>query len=107
MKVELFKVVSIGKLKASELPDRSKVFAKLVLEGQINSVLRFLSETTSGGVRSLTDEVLSQLKQKHPLRGGSRGRVQGVSGGGPPPPGMTCGFLTQVVFCKKNVVYWC
>ena len=105
MKVELFKVVSIGKLKASELPDRSKVFAKLALEGQINSALRFLSETTSGGVRSLTDEVLSQLKQKHPLRGGSRGRVQGVST--PPPPGMTCGFLTQVVFCKKNVVYWC
>ena len=83
MKVELFKVVSIGKLKASELPDRSKVFAKLALEGQINSALRFLSETTSGGVRSLTDEVLSQLKQKHPLRGGSRGRVQGVS---TPPP---------------------
>ncbi|XP_074616679.1 uncharacterized protein LOC141876075 [Acropora palmata] len=56
----------IGKLKASEPPDRSKVFAKLVLEGQINSALRFLSETTSGGVLSLTDEVTSQLKQKHP-----------------------------------------
>ncbi|XP_073231425.1 uncharacterized protein [Porites lutea] len=56
----------IGKLKASEPPDRSKVFAKLVLEGQINSALRFLSETTSGGVLSLTDEVMSQLKQKHP-----------------------------------------
>ena len=55
----------IGKLKASEPPDRSKVFAKLVLEGQINSALRFLSETTSGGVLSLTDEVMSQLKQKH------------------------------------------
>ncbi|CAH3180463.1 unnamed protein product, partial [Porites lobata] len=37
-----------------------------VLEGQINSALRFLSETTSGGVLSLTDEVMSQLKQKHP-----------------------------------------
>ena len=34
----------IGKLKASEPPDRSKVFAKLVLEGQINRALRFLSE---------------------------------------------------------------
>ena len=56
----------IGKLKASEPPDRSKVSAKLVLEGQINSALRFLSEATSGGVLSLTDEVMSQLKQKHP-----------------------------------------
>ena len=56
----------IGKRKASEPPDRSKVFVKLVLEGQINSALRFLSETTSGGVLSLTDDVMSQLKQKHP-----------------------------------------
>ena len=57
----------IGKLKASEPPDRSNVFAKLVLEGQINSALRFLSETTSGGVLSLTDEVMSQLKQNIPI----------------------------------------
>ena len=31
-------------------------------------------------------------------RGGSRGRVQGVR----TPPEMTCGFLIQLVFCKKN-----
>ena len=38
-------------------------------------------------------------------RGGSRGRVQGVRN----PPEMTCGFLIQLVFCKKKnyVVYWC
>ena len=34
-------------------------------------------------------------------RGRSRGRVQGVCGG-PPPPEMTCGFLIQMVFCKKK-----
>ena len=56
----------IGKLKASDPPDRSKVFAKLVLEGQ-NSALRFLNETTSGGVLARTDEVMTQLKQKHPI----------------------------------------
>ena len=40
------------------------------------------------------------------LRGGSRGGGQGVR---PPPPQMTCGFLIQLVFCKKKnyVVYWC
>ena len=40
-------------------------------------------------------------------RGGSRGRVQGVRT--PPLPEMTCGFLIQLVFCKKKnyVVYWC
>ena len=43
-------------------------------------------------------------------RGGSRGRVQGVRTIPPPFPEMTCGFLIQLVFCKKKenyVVYWC
>ena len=35
-------------------------------------------------------------------RGGSRGRVQGVRI--PPPPEMTCGFLIQLVFCKKKTM---
>ena len=56
----------IGKLKSSGPPDKSKVFAKLVLEGQINSALRFLSETSSGGVLALTDDVMAQLRLKHP-----------------------------------------
>ncbi|CAB4027742.1 Hypothetical predicted protein, partial [Paramuricea clavata] len=56
----------IGKFKGSNHPDKAKVFAKLVLEGQINSALRFLSETTDGGVLTLTDDVMTQLKQKHP-----------------------------------------
>ena len=38
------------------------------------------------------------LRLKWRSRGGSRGRVQGV----PPPPEMTCGFLIQLIFCKKN-----
>ena len=42
------------------------------------------------------------------LRGGSRGRVQGVRTH--PPPEMTCSFVIQLVFCKKihinYVVYW-
>ena len=56
----------IGKLKSSDPPNRAKVFAKLVMEGQINSALRFLSESSSGGILLLTDEVMTQLKQKHP-----------------------------------------
>ena len=57
---------------------------------------------------------LDPLYFSNKRRGGSRGRVQGVRGGGgggrppPPPPEMTCGFLIQLVFCKKNyVVCWC
>ena len=36
-------------------------------------------------------------------RGGPRGRVQGVR---TPPPELTCGFLIQLVFCKKKETMW-
>ena len=41
-------------------------------------------------------------------RGGSRVRVQGVRNPPPPPREMTCGFLIQLVFCKKKnyVAMW-
>ena len=35
-------------------------------------------------------------------RGGSRGRVQGVH----TPPEITCGFLIQLVFCKKKTMWF-
>ena len=56
----------VGKLRTSDPPEKSKVFAKLVLEGEINSALRFLSETSTGGMLELTDDVMAQLKEKHP-----------------------------------------
>ena len=56
----------IGKLKTFDQTEKSKIFAKLVLEGQINSALHFLSETSTGGVLELTDDVMAQLKEKHP-----------------------------------------
>ena len=37
------------------------------------------------------------------LRGGSRGRVQGVR----PPLELTCGFLIQLVFCIKRKTELC
>ena len=40
-----------------------------------------------------------------PFRGRSRGRVHGVRS--PPPPfEVTCGFLIQLVFCKKTKPLW-
>ena len=36
-------------------------------------------------------------------RGGSGVRVQGVRNPPPPLPEMTCGFLLQLVFCKKKL----
>ena len=44
-----------------------KIFAKLVMEGQINSAMRFLSEEGNGGdVLPLSDDAMLQLRQKHP-----------------------------------------
>ena len=56
----------IGKLRSTDPPDKLKVFIKLLLEGQIISALCFLSESTSGGVLPLTDQVMAQLRLKHP-----------------------------------------
>ena len=56
----------IGKGKKSEPQNRAKIFAKLVMEGQINSAMRFLSDDVCRGVLPLTDDVMLQLRQKHP-----------------------------------------
>ena len=47
-------------------PNKAKIFAKLVMEGRINSALRYLSENDGGGVLPLTDVVMQQLREKHP-----------------------------------------
>ena len=52
--------------KSANSQDKSKVFAKLVMEGRINSALRFLNESSNGGVLPLTDNIMSQLREKHP-----------------------------------------
>ena len=47
-------------------PNTAKVFANLVMSGQINSALRYLSDNQGGGVQPLNDDVMRQLKEKHP-----------------------------------------
>ena len=44
-------------------------------------------------------------ENQRPPRGGSRGRVQGVRTL-PLSPEMTCGFLIQLVFCKKKTMWF-
>ena len=36
------------------------------MSGQINSTLRYLSENDGGGVLPVTDDVMAQLRDKHP-----------------------------------------
>ena len=47
-------------------PDSARVFANLFMLGNINSALRYLSGENGGGVLSLTDDGMKQLREKHP-----------------------------------------
>ena len=51
------------KSKKNNPPNKARIFAKLVMEGQINSALRYLSKDDSGGVLPLTDDVVRQLRE--------------------------------------------
>ena len=42
------------------------MFANLIMRRQIHSALRYLCNDNGGGVLPLTDDVMRQLKEKHP-----------------------------------------
>ena len=48
----------LSKSNKNDPPNKARIFAKLVMEGQINSALRYLSEDDSRGVLPLTDDVV-------------------------------------------------
>ena len=48
-------------------PNKAKVVANLVTTGQINSALRYLSDDDGGGILPLSDDVMRQLREKHPV----------------------------------------
>ena len=62
----------ITKSRKPEPPNRAKTFAKLVIEGQINLALRYLSEEDCGGLLPLSDNVMRQLTDKHPSAQGAQ-----------------------------------
>ena len=47
-------------------PNKAKIFSNLVMAGQVNSALRYLSEDEGGGILPLNDDVMTQLREKHP-----------------------------------------
>ena len=58
-------VLSI-KYKKYTLPQISKTFAKLMLQGKVNAALGLLDQQESSGILPLSDDVLDDLKSKHP-----------------------------------------
>ena len=52
---------------ASRKPqDQARIFANLIMEGQIKSAMRLLDKDGNHGVLPLTEEIMNQLRQKHP-----------------------------------------
>ena len=60
----------LSKWNKNDPPNIARIFVKLVMEGQINSALRYLSEDDSGGVLPLTDDVVRQLRENTLIRRG-------------------------------------
>ena len=52
--------------KSNTPEDILKRFAKLMLEGKVNPAIRLLEENSTGGVLTLTEDVIQNLRQKHP-----------------------------------------
>ena len=44
----------------------AKVFAKLMLQGKVNSALKMLDRASNLGVADLTEETINNLKKLHP-----------------------------------------
>ena len=56
----------LTKVRKSDQPNKAKKFATLVMEGKINAALRYLNDEDCEGALPLSDEVMSQLVDKHP-----------------------------------------
>ena len=85
--------------------DRDDTCVRIGYQPSLKGRVSVVALTAEGFSSSSCFRHLNSSSEIMSFRGGSRGRVQGVR----TPPEMTCGFLIQLVFCKKKnyVVYWC
>ena len=63
---EIDVLVRLTNSRRADPPNKAKIFANLVMTGKINSALRYLSDDDGGGVLPLSDDVMRQLREKHP-----------------------------------------
>ena len=56
----------LSKAKSQSPQDKARIFANLIMDGQINSAVRFLTENGNNGILPLNTEVIQELKAKHP-----------------------------------------
>ena len=79
---------------ASRKPqNQARIFANLIMEGQIKSAMILLDKDGNYGVLSLTEVIMNQLRQKHP-------EAQEATLGA-----FLCGPIEEIpdtIFCKIN-----
>ena len=56
----------LDRSRKADPPNKAKIFAKLVMEGQIHAALSYLSEEDYWGALPLSEQVMEQLADKHP-----------------------------------------
>ena len=77
-------------------------------QGNMSTGSELFALLGSGFAQILRQIIFKRVKALRNINTGADlgGRFRGYAS--PPPPEKTCGFLIQLVFCKKNyVVYWC
>ena len=57
----------VNSKRARSVEDISRPFAKLVFQGKLTAAIKLLDKENSSGLLNLSDEVLAQLKEKHPV----------------------------------------
>ena len=57
----------VNSKRARSVEDISRTFANLVFQGRLTAAIKLLDKESSSGVLNLSDEVLAQLKEKHPF----------------------------------------
>ena len=63
--VQVLRFVNSGRARSVE--DISRTFAKLVFQGKLTAATKLVDKENSSGVLNLSDQVLAQLKEKHPV----------------------------------------
>ena len=108
------KAVEMGRYGASDLMKNKKLQKKPVNYG-INKLTPYIQDSVGTAMDQLSTKVRPKKKYKtdrkdldgrsgRGVRGGSRGRMQGVR---TPPPEMTCGFLINTVQSASQLYKIC
>ena len=57
----------VNSKRVRSVEDISRIFAKLVFQGKLTAAIKLLDKGNSSGLLNLSDEVLAQLKEEHPV----------------------------------------